>query len=585
MMSMTNNWTYSELPENAKDNGLVKYNPLIQRLLLARGIKNEAEAEKFLEPNYERDLYDPFLLKGMAVAVGRIKQAIVGGEKVLVFGDYDADGVPASAILAEFFKGVGFENFSVYIPHRHKESYGLSKKAIDQFIKEKVDLIITVDCGVTAVGEVIYANQHNIDVIITDHHLAPAKLPPAFAIINPKQPGCLYPDKMLAGAGVAFKLVTALISTPGLSLGSEQEKWLLDLVAIATVSDMVPLLDENRALVFFGLKVLQKTRRPGLLFLFKLLGLQLRYISADDIGFSVGPRINSAGRLSHATEAYSLLTTSDLTEAKFLAEKLEKQNKDRRKFVEEILMSVENELTEDDLPPVVVCGSEDWSIGVLGLAAGRLAEKFGQTFFVWSQNDNGEIKGSCRSDGTINVVELMALANQDNLFTDFGGHTMAGGFSLSTKNLSKLKSSLNEAYAKTPKLNPQSELKVDGDLGLDDVNPDLYRQINKLSPFGVGNPKPIFLLADLIIDEVKGFGGEKIHLELKFKNNSGKLVKAIAFFACRGVRDDGSVVVHIFDDLVLSRGMKINMLAHLEESTFGFKKELRLRIVDLEVVA
>ncbi len=581
---MNQNWTPYRLVNFSSKTDQLHTDPLIGKLLLARGVDNQIKVDKFLKPDYERDLYDPYLLKGISVAVPRIVQAVRKNQKIVIFGDYDADGVPASVILAEFFRMIGFDNFSVYIPDRHKEAYGLSIKAVERFVKEEVELIITVDCGITAVDEVDYANKYNIDVIITDHHLVPSELPKALAIVNPKQRDCLYPDKMLAGAGVAFKLASALCRCPDFNISAGQEKWLLDLVAIATVSDMVPLVDENRALVYFGLKVLRKTRRLGLLRLFDLLKLKSSFLTEDDIGFMIGPRINSAGRMTHASEAYLLLMADNESEADKLAKNLEKQNKDRKRFVEEILSEVTARFEGKDLPSVVVCGEENWSIGVLGLAASRLSEKFKRVFFVWAKNGHGEIKGSCRSDGSVNLVELMKEAHGGDLFLDFGGHVEAGGFSILPGKLDLMIERLNQVYDFISNGVESEIITFDEELSLDDLSSDLFRRVGKLAPFGVGNPKPVFLFRQLVIEGVKSFGSEGTHLELIFKSSNGSLVKAIAFFSCQKAVQ-GEVEIHRFGKSILRPGIKINLLAHLEESYFGFKKEERLRIVDLEIVS
>ncbi len=584
--SMTKSWKYSDRPETVKNNKLIYYPEIIQRILLARGIVDPEEADKFLNPDYDRDLSDPYLMKDMDKAVARIVTAVKQGQKTAIFGDYDADGVPASALLAEFFRQIGYENFFVYIPHRHKEQYGLSLQAVANFSAQGVDLIITVDCGITAVAEVDLATEKNIDVIITDHHLPPPALPAAAAVVDPKRLDCDYPDKMLSGTGVAFKLVSALIQSGQFDFKSGQEKWLLDLVAIATVSDMVPLLAENRVLVHYGLKVLRQTRRPGLIHLFRSIRLKQRHLSEDDIGFMIGPRINSAGRMTHASEAYFLLTTDKEEEAAAIAKSLEMQNKDRKQFVEEIMATVERGLDQSQLPAVVVVGDDDWPIGVLGLAAGRLVEKYQKNFFVWAKNGNGDIKGSCRSDGSVNVVDLMARANADQaIFSDFGGHEKAGGFSLPQAQLPALAEALNQAYDQVDRTAPAPEVIVDGELSLNNVTAKLYHDLDQLGPFGVGNPKPIFLFKSVKIEQVKQFGATGAHLELGFKNDHGQLVKAIAFFACTAPAEKDESCRHIFGPSALVPGRKVNLLAQLEKSFFGWRPELRLRIVDLEPVA
>ncbi|MBI2100199.1 MAG: DHH family phosphoesterase, partial [Candidatus Vogelbacteria bacterium] len=358
------------------------------------------------EPDYARDLHDPFLFKDMDKAAARILAAIAAGEKIVIFGDYDADGVPGSAILALFFNEIGFTNYDVYIPDRHNEEHGLSLVMVEKLISLGARLIITVDCGITDVKEVKRANELGVAVIITDHHLPGAELPPALAVIDAQRADNTYPFKWLCGAGVAFKLVQALVAVPARTVlkdaprtvlfekvPSGWEKWLLDLVAIATVSDMVPLVGENRALVHFGLKVLRKSPRVGLAHLFRELKLKQEFITEDDIGFMIGPRINTASRMSHASQAFFLLTTDDETRAGAIARHLEEKNRERRDQVDLILADLDARLSLGGLASksLIVAGNENWSLGVLGLAASRVVEKYERPVFLWARNGHGLI--------------------------------------------------------------------------------------------------------------------------------------------------------------------------------------------------
>ncbi|MCC6290709.1 single-stranded-DNA-specific exonuclease RecJ [Candidatus Nomurabacteria bacterium] len=535
---------------------------LLNRLVTERGL--------ILEPNYRRDISDPFLLSGMDRAVTRILGAIKTGEKVIIFADYDADGVPGAAVLSEFFKKVGFANFEVYIPNRHTEDYGLMAKSIREFAQNGAKLIITIDCAITNVVEVKLAGELGLDVIITDHHLPPEVLPPAFAIVNPKVPGDQYPDKMLCGAGVIFKVVQALVLRGGFEVGENWEKTLLDLVAIATISDRVPLAGENRALAKFGLMILQRTRRPGLLALFATGKIKRQFVTEDDIGFMIAPRLNAASRMSHASEAYFLLTTPDLSQAGTMAAHLEEKNNERKKLVEQILEAVENTSTSQELKDVIVVGNASWSPGVLGLAASKLAEKFGRSVFVWGGN-NGEVKGSCRSDGTINLVELMRAAGGAEFFTAFGGHAAAGGFSLASGKVDELGPKLLAASKQVPKFVKAEEKNFDATVSLDEIGEEVWKTLEQLAPFGEGNPKPIFHFPNLEIVRAKTFGNGGIHLELSFKKTSGEIVCAIGFFTA----------MDKFKNVTLEVGRKIDLLATLEKSYFKTKPEIRLRIVDI----
>lgn len=535
-------------------------------------------------PNYEQDVHDPFLLRDMDKAVARILAAIEKKEKILIFGDYDADGVPATALLSTVFNWIGGVdpakggvNYSIYIPDRHNEAFGLSNEAIKKFADDKVNLLITVDCGITDDEEVKLANDLGIEVIITDHHLTPTEasgmqsLPPALAIVDPKRTDCNYPDKNLCGTGVAFKLAQAILKQGQFEQINEgREKWLLDLVAIATVADMVALTGENRALTYFGLTVLQKTKRPGLLALCRQLKLDPRHITEDDIGFSLGPRINSASRMSHASEAYELLMSRDEATANVIATALEARNIERRASVDEILKQAE-EIIGEGKDNIIVVGREDFSLGVLGLAASRLVEKYHKPVFVWGVNGVGEVKGSCRSDGTINMVELMRSADELNggkIFTDLGGHVMAGGFSLPLGREGELSERLNTAYDDAERSEVEREIVYDGELNLDDITNDTYNFIRQFGPFGVGNEKPIFLFNNAVVSEAKMFGNGGLHLELKFKNTEGKLIPAIGFF--------------FNQDLTFAPGDKVSFLASVEKSYFRRFPELRLRLVDIK---
>ncbi|MBP9856304.1 MAG: single-stranded-DNA-specific exonuclease RecJ [Candidatus Pacebacteria bacterium] len=534
-------------------------------------------AELMVSPNYDTEVHDPFLLKDMDKAVARILTAIKKKEKIMIFGDYDADGVPATALLSTIFNWIGGVDpakggvdYSIYIPDRHNEAFGLSNEAIKKFAEQKVKLLITVDCGITDDEEVALANDLGMEVIITDHHLAPEKLPQALAIVDPKRTDCNYPYKSLCGTGVAYKLAQALLQKGKFeNINDGREKWLLDLVALATVSDMVPITGENKTLAHFGLMVLQKTRRPGLLALCRVLKLDPRYITEDDIGFSLGPRINSASRMSHASEAYELLMSEDPTKADAIATILESRNVERRSSVDVILKQAEDLLgvPEDFKDAVLVVGREDFSLGVLGLTASRLVEKYHKPVFVWGVNGVGEVKGSCRSDGTINMVELMK-AVKPGFFADFGGHVMAGGFSLPLGKEGELSDRLNKAFVDAEKASVEREIVYDGELNIDEVTNETYNFIRQFGPFGIENEKPLFLFKDLLVSESKMFGNGGLHLELKFKNTVGKSIPAIGFFFNK--------------DMVFVPGDKVSFLASVEKSYFRRFPELRLRLVDIK---
>jgi len=574
-------WKLREPVPDKTDKNLKQYPELVRKLLFYRGVKTVEMAEKFLHPNYERDLLDPFLMKDMDRAVERFLSAIQHKEKIIIFGDYDADGVPGSAMLALFLHKIKYHDFEIYIPDRNNESYGLSPETVDDFAKKKVKLIITIDCGITDVAETKLANEHGIDVIITDHHLVPAELPPALAIIDAKQADDEYPEKMLAGSGVMFKFICAVLAKERFNISTGWEKWLLDLVAIATVTDMVPLVGENRLLTYYGLKVLRQTKRLGLIALLDLIKTKPQNVTEDDISFMIGPRLNSASRMSHASQAYYMLTTYDEAEAVTIARHLEDKNKERREAVEKVIRAVDELIDPDNLPPVIVAGSPDWGLGMLGLTSSRLVEKYGRPVWLWSKNAKGIIKGSCRSDGTINLVEVMREAGKDGFFLDFGGHALAGGFSLAPEKVDELAQRLISAYEQAEKREIEEELLVDEQLSLEQVNWETYKLIEPLAPFGVDNPKPVFWLPNIEIFSAKSFGNGGLHLELVFQKENGDKISAIGFFQCLPGEFDGKDGHH-FHGINLTKGEKIDALVTLERSTFKNYPELRLRIVDLK---
>lgn len=581
---MSKDWQLAKDPAVGATKALAEYPALVSRLLVYRGIKTKKAAEKFLNPSYD-DLYDPFLMKDMEKAAKRVLAAIEYDEKIIIFGDYDADGVPGTAIIATFFNQIGFKNYEAYIPDRHNEPYGLNSGAIEKFANDGVKLIITVDCGITNFDEVALADQFGIEVIVTDHHLTPEKLPPAYAVVDAKRSDDEYPFKMLSGAAVAFKLVVAISRLKDFKLSAGWEKWLLDLVAISTITDMVTLEDENRILAFYGLKVLRQTKRLGLINLLVTAKVDVPHITEDDIGFMVGPRLNSASRMSHADDAFSLIMTHDPAEARTLASQLGKQNKGRREIVEKIIEEVARIYDENNNQArLIVLGSSEWGLGVLGLTASRLVEKYEKPVFLWSKNGNGEIKGSCRSDGSVNMVELMRAVGPD-FFNDFGGHAMAGGFSLQPEREAELAVRLNGALEKIPQEEVVSVLVAEAELSIDDINPQTAEEILSLAPFGVGNPKPVFLLRDLVLAEVKSFGNGGLHLEMKFKKTNGSLVTAIGFFMCKPTffaeKFDGKNG-HKFSDVDLAPGRRVDLLATIEKSYFRGIEEIRLRIVDIK---
>jgi len=544
---------------------------LLDLLLKNRGIKEE-DKEKFLNPSYENDLYDPYLMKDMEKVCVRIFEAVEGKEKIVIYSDYDCDGIPAAVIIHDFFTKINYENFSIYIPDRHDEGYGLHQDAIKKFIDEEVNLLITFDLGITAIEEVIEATAGGIDVIITDHHLPSISgLPNAYAVLNPKQEGCKYPDKMLCGAGIAFKLIQALIIKYGeyWNINKGWEKWLLDMAGIATLADQVPLLNENRVLAFYGLKVLQKGRRPGLVEIFRKAGVNIVKLNEEDITFTLAPRINAASRMADPILAFNMLSTTDIIQAKAFADELSKINDERKILVAHMMKEVKKVLGKREDKKVIVIGNPLWRIGVLGIIASKIVEEYKRPVFVWGSDGSDELKGSCRSWGNVNLVNIMNALPENSLI-GFGGHAGAGGFSVSHDEVHFLEERIIKVYGEDREVEVVAiEDGAEAIINIDDVTNGNFNVVDKLAPYGAGNPTPKFLFKELPIYAIKEFGKEKNHLELSFKNSRGVLIKGIAFFKTKESFNNISV------------GERINLIATFEKSTFAGRTELRLRIIDI----
>src|SRR3989338_1342779 len=502
-------------PTADMDKNLLAYSPLVRQLLYGRGILNGEEAEKFLNPHYENHTHDPFLMKDMEKAVERILKAVKDDERIAIFSDYDADGIPGAVVLHDFFKRIGHLNFENYIPDRHGEGFGLNSKAVEELAKAGAKLLITVDCGITDTEEVARANELGVDVIITDHHLLNGSIPPAYAILNPKQADCAYPEKMLCGSGVVFKLIQALclrirsplgfctcdLGFPASTFPIGWEKWMLDMIGLATMSDMVPLTGENRVFAYYGLKVLKKSPRKGLNELLSVLLLNRADLNEDDIGFSIAPRINAASRMGQPMDAFRLFATTDEAEAATLARHLDKINNERKGKVASLVKEVRRHVEERGLRKVVVAGNPNWRPALLGLVANSLAEDMQCPVFLWGREESPELKGSCRSGGGVDLSLLMQEAH--SVFSDFGGHKEAGGFSTTLEKVHLLEAELERAYEKIreERSNPPAggfDL-VDAKLSFDEVSGRTWQEVNKLAPFGVGNPKPgfFFLKAEI----------------------------------------------------------------------------------------
>ena len=548
--------------------GLGDMPEMAKSILYHRGVKTRAEAEKFLNPKYGGDADDPLLILNMEKAASRIVAAIKNNERIIIFGDYDADGICSSVVFHDFFKKIGFENFHIHIPDRYLEGYGLSLKAIEEFSKQGAKLVITLDCGVTNVKEVEKANSLGLEVIIIDHHIVPENPPQAYAIVDLKQNGETYPTKFLSGAGISFKTICAVVKIGRFNIIPGWEKWLLDVVAIATVADMVPLLGENRTFVYYGLKVLKKNQRPGLLSFYRRLRLSPANITEDDLSFTIAPRINVAGRMDHATVSFNLLTTQSEQEANWIGERLETMNGDRKEAVDKIIKTIDSEIGKTR-PEVIITGDASWSPGVLGLTANRALEKYNCPVFLWGKGGDN-IKGSCRSNGAINLVDFMKSLPA-GLLDDVGGHALSAGYSLAENKTNKLKEEIIKLYAVFPRQEIDSVIDIEKEADIDDVGAAFFSGIEVFQPFGADNPKPVFSFKNLVIHGVKKFGNGGIHLQLDFKKNDGKIISAIGFFMVKE------------KDFALKAGQTIDLAASIEKSNFRAKPEIRLRIVDIKI--
>lgn len=545
---------------------------LLKTLLENRGLNSQEAVERYLHPDYERDMHEALLMHDMERAVVRIFEAIEAKEKIAIYADYDCDGIPGAVILHDLLKKIGYENFIVYIPDRHEEGYGLNKEAIDEFIKQEVKLIVTIDLGTSDHEDIAYAEGNGINVIVTDHHIPHDTLPKAFALVNPKV-GDSYPEPMLCGAGVMFKLVQAFLKKYGeyFNIKKGWEKWLLDMAGLATLSDMVPLTGENRVIAYFGLQVFRKSPRPGLQQLLKILKIDQRTITEDDITFMVTPRINAASRMDSPIRAFELLSENETGKAGALAMHLSKINDERKTLVAHIMKEVKHSLSERELGPVIVIGNPKWRLGVLGLVAGKICDEYARPVFVWGRQGEGKevvIKGSCRSDGSINVVDLMEEARE--YFLDYGGHELAGGFSVSQDKIHTLEEKLIGIFHKNKKELSEYKHDIDTDLSLSYVNDAFVKTIENMAPFGLGNPKPLFRFPQVSVRNTKQFGKEKNHLEIVIRDNSAEKT-AISFFA-----DNDSFSKKVREDQI------IDLLGTIEKSFFAGRVTLRLRIVDIQ---
>ncbi|WP_068774185.1 single-stranded-DNA-specific exonuclease RecJ [Paenibacillus sp. FJAT-26967] len=501
--------------------------PLLAKLLVLRGVRSADEADLFLNGG-SGHFHDPFLLDGMREAVARIQEAVRCGEKIRVYGDYDADGVSSTALMAHLLRGLG-ANFDTYIPHRVQEGYGLNKGAADLAKEQGVSLMITVDTGVSAVEEVKYIRELGMDIIVTDHHEPPNVLPEPIALINPKKENCPYPFKGLAGVGVALKLAQAL-------LGRVPEE-LLEIAAIGTVADLMPLHDENRIIVKLGLERMQRSIYPGIRALMEVCSIDPSTVSATNIGFGLAPRINASGRLAHASTALRLLVTEDAGEAAAIAEELDLLNKERQFIVDDLTTQAKDSVEAgqeagSEKKGCLVAAGERWNVGVVGIVASRLVETYYRPAIVLSIDpETGIAKGSARSIAGFDMYR--ALSACADLLDHYGGHQAAAGMSLRRENIPEFERRLNgltDEWLTEEDFVPL--LAVDAECCLGDVPLACIEELEKLAPFGVGNPAPKILFSGLRLDEIRLMGRERQHLKLVLTDAAAETacgVEAVGF--------------------------------------------------------
>jgi len=523
-------WVLRDAASEPAELKSLNLNPITLQLLLQRNFFSKKEILKFLNTRFE-DLHSSSGLSGVKEAIKRIRQSRENGEKVVIFGDYDADGITSTILLKEALEQIGV-NPQTYIPDRNNEGYGLNKKALD-FIKKEHNpqLLMTVDCGISNWEEVEYARKLGMDVIITDHHSIPQKIPKKCIIINPKLPKQEYQFKDLAGVGVAFKLSCALWEEL-IPKNIPQIKWFLDIVAIGTIADCVPLIDENRIFAKFGLIVLQKTKRIGIQEIIKTARINIdekNPPNAESIAYQIGPRFNASGRMDHADFTLNLLAEKDPVKARMAALEVESKNSERQKVTQQVLSEVKSTLEKDKEYHLIIRKGRRWPLGILGVVAGKIADEYRCPVFILREGKD-LLEGSGRS---IDVFDLISSVSQlDNLIEKYGGHSQAMGLKIKPKNLAKFENKLLEIIdANYDKKTWGKNIVIDIGIKAENIDWDVLSEIKKFEPFGEGNREPVFLSEDLLIENIKLVGNGQKHIKFLFKAKSGasKIFEGIFF--------------------------------------------------------
>jgi len=546
------------------DEALEKFPPILKQILFNRGYGTDAEARAFLKAEASSNA-DPFQLIGMSTAVDRIQHALEHDEPIAIYGDYDVDGVTATALLVEALKGFG-ANVRGYIPNRFEEGYGLNKDALDSLKADGVMLVITVDCGIRSPDEALHAQTIGLDLIISDHHHPDGEnLPTALAIINPKQHGDSYPDKELAGVGIAYKIAEALASARQTSNGFQLND-LLDLVALGTVADLAPLVGENRVLVRKGLRQIRETKRQGLFSLAGIAGVKLDKITAGNIGFMLGPRLNASGRLESALASFELLTTTDFMKAGQLAQQLDVQNRQRQTITKSMQAQAEEiAMSEDPEAFLLFAAHEEFNPGVVGLAASRLTENYYRPAVVAAKGQD-ETRGSCRSIPEFHITDALDLCK--DLLVRHGGHAAAAGFTVKNENLPEFVARLKEiAKEQLEGKDLRQTLTADMEVSLEEMNFEVLKHLNYLEPTGYGNPDAVFVARDVKVKSSRTVGSEGRHLKLSLEDSRGTT------YDCIGFR-----IGHLKETLP----PRIDVMFTLEANEWNGRTTLQLNLKDLK---
>src|SRR5512138_728525 len=546
------------------DEALAKFPPILKQILFNRGLATDAEARAFLkaEPNANTD---PFQLVGMAATIDRICFALEKNEPIAIYGDYDVDGVTATALLVQALGALG-GNVRGYIPNRFDEGYGLNKDALDTLKAEGVKLVITVDCGIRSPDEALHARTIGLDLVISDHHHPDGEnLPPALAVINPKQHGDPYPDKDLAGVGIAYKIAEALMTVQK-PINNFQLRELLDLVALGTVADLAPLVGENRSLVRKGLRQIRETKRQGLYSLAGIADVKIDKVTAGNIGFMLGPRLNASGRLESALASFELLTTTDFMRAGQLAQQLDTQNRQRQSITRQMQEQAEIiAMGEDPDAYLLFAAHEDFNPGVVGLAASRLTEVHYRPAIVAAKSAE-ETRGSCRSIPEFHITDALDLCK--DLLVRHGGHAAAAGFTVRNENLPELVARLKQiAKDQLCSKDLRQTLLADMEIPLADLNFEVLKHLGYLEPTGYGNPEAVFVSRNAKVKVARTVGADGKHLKLTFEDERGATYDSIGFR-----------MGHLKADLP----PRVDVLYHIEANEYNGRTTLQLNLKDLK---